>query len=95
MHRSNLINAGIDLSPMATLNILGLILNFGGVILLFRYGMPYRVRTGGKTNLTVLTPSAENIVQIEHRYNWLGWLGLSCILLGTGLQIYVSAATLG
>jgi hypothetical protein len=33
----------------AIFGIIGLALNLMGVIVLFRYGMPYRVRTGGDT----------------------------------------------
>jgi hypothetical protein len=32
----------------ATFSIIGLALNLLGVIVLFRYGMPYRVRTEGE-----------------------------------------------
>jgi hypothetical protein len=31
---------------VATLNSVGLVLALAGVLLLFRYGMPYQVRTG-------------------------------------------------
>ena len=32
-----------------TLNILGLLLNLAGVVLLFLFGMPFRIATGGQT----------------------------------------------
>jgi hypothetical protein len=39
----------------AALNIAGLVITMAGVLLLFRYGMPYRVRTDGQSAL-ILTP---------------------------------------
>jgi hypothetical protein len=38
----------------ATFSIIGLVLNLIGVIILFRYGMPYRVRTGGAQHLLLV-----------------------------------------
>ncbi len=73
------------------LNVTGLVLGLIGVILLFRYGMPYQIRTEGKTPITKMLPGASNTIERERRYNRLGWLGLLLICLGTGLQI---AATL-
>jgi hypothetical protein len=37
------------MSTAAAFNVLGLIANLAGVILLFCYGMPFRVRIGGET----------------------------------------------
>jgi hypothetical protein len=39
----------------ATFSIIGLALNLIGVIVLFRYGMPYRVRTEGDTGSATVT----------------------------------------
>jgi hypothetical protein len=39
--------AEASMTCAAASSIGGLLANFAGVILLFRYGMPYRVRTGG------------------------------------------------
>jgi hypothetical protein len=65
------------------ISIVGLITNFVGVILLFRYGMPYRLRTGGDSIiLTRETPGAI-------RYDRWGWIGLALIILGTLAQIGV------
>ena len=36
------------ISAGALLNVAGLLANLVGVVLLFRYGMPYRVRTGAQ-----------------------------------------------
>jgi hypothetical protein len=67
-------------------NIAGLVLNLAGVVLLFRYGMPFRVRTGG-----VITIISEQIdpatIHAEKVYEFWGWVGLGAIVIGTGLQI--------
>ena len=40
----------------AVINVFGLVANLVGVILLFRYGMPYRVRTKGETYMALDGP---------------------------------------
>jgi hypothetical protein len=72
------------------LNVAGPVLNLLGVVLLFRYGMPYRVRREGKTPVTLVIPGTGDEEQ-ERLYDRMGWLGLSLIVVGTALQI---AATL-
>ena len=79
---------------LALLNVVGLILNMAGVILLFRFAMPYRVRTDGKMNRTVITPASEGEVPTERLYDLLGQIGLGCVLVGTFLQVYVTAVSL-
>lgn len=67
--------------------VLGLLLALAGVILLFRYGMPYRVRTGGnKIEWTSINTDPE-IVRDERCHAVLGWIGLTMVVLGTGAQI--------
>ena len=51
----------------ATFSIIGLALNLMGVIVLFRYGMPYRVRTEGDTG-------SATVLDVEHHN--LGLFGL-------------------
>ena len=69
------------------LNIFGLLLNLFGVVLLFLFGMPFRVATGDK----VLTWTASNIdvqmKKIDDLYSILGWIGLFAIVLGMLLQM--------
>ncbi len=65
--------------------ISGLLMTLVGVILLFRYGMPYRVRTGGNSAL-LLEGVDQNAVRAERRYGIIGRLGLALIILGTGAQ---------
>ncbi len=75
------------------LNIIGLTLNLVGVILLFRYGMPYRVRTGGNTVTWTTSAVDMSVKHLERRFDLLGWIGLTCIIAGTALQIYAAAAS--
>ena len=64
----------------------GLVLSLIGVLLLFRYGMPYRVRTGG-SSIYVASSSDPREATLERRYEMLGWLGLFLVVLGTVCQI--------
>jgi hypothetical protein len=66
--------------------IIGLLANLAGVILLFRYGMPYAVRTGG-ANFIITEQKDQNAISREKWYSLLGWLGLGLIVLGTLFQI--------
>jgi hypothetical protein len=58
----------------------------GGVIILFRYGMPFHVPTGGAVHLiTEQVDAAEKA--LESRYEVFGYFGLLAIVVGTGMQI--------
>lgn len=70
----------------AALSVVGLVLNLAGVVLLFRYGMPYRVETGGAVNL-ILEQENASAKAAERTYRVLGWIGLVIIVVGTALQI--------
>jgi hypothetical protein len=70
----------------AALNIIGLVLNLVGVIILFRYGMPFHVPTGGALLLvTDQIDAAEKAV--ESWYEIYGYFGLLAIFVGTVMQI--------
>jgi hypothetical protein len=71
----------------AAFTVAGLIANLVGVILLFRYGMPYRVRTGGETHLITDDPPNQAEIRKDRRYARLGWLGLVLIVFGTLAQV--------
>jgi hypothetical protein len=73
---------------LAILNATGLILNAAGVVLLFYFGMPYRIRTEGKTARTVYTGEREDLQKADRKYDLLGRAGLGLILAGTALQVY-------
>lgn len=67
------------------LNGIGLVANLVGVILLFRYGMPYR-HTG-----SFLLLSGDAVSDGDRRqdalYRLLGWIGLFLIVAGAALQL--------
>ena len=67
-------------------NILGIVISLAGVLLLFRYGMPYRTRTGGASAL-LLTRTDEDAIRLERRYDILGWIGLVLVFVGAACQI--------
>ena len=68
-----------------TVTVLGLVCSLGGVLLLFRYGMPFQVRTIGAI-YRVLEQVDQKQVEREKRYTILGYLGLFLIIVGTILQ---------
>jgi hypothetical protein len=78
---------GVSVTCASVLNVFGLVANLSGVILLFRYGMPYRARTGGETVYIASGSANEDEIAAERRYDRLGWLGLILIVLGTAAQI--------
>ena len=63
----------------------GLVLSLIGVLLLFRYGMPYRAHTGSSP-LKVIS-SDPRAAALERQYRMAGWLGLCLFVLGTVCQI--------
>ncbi|MBZ9885630.1 hypothetical protein LB535_25140 [Mesorhizobium sp. CA10] len=71
---------------VSVLNIVGLVLSLSGVIILFRYGMPYKVRSGGFDTIVIEQTNKEEVIR-ERRYDFLGICGLVLIILGTALQI--------
>ena len=74
------------------LGALGLVVNLAGVLILFRYGMPYRVETGGAIHRI-----AEGMNPSEKRkdalYKRLGILGIALAVLGILLQIVATLTT--
>jgi hypothetical protein len=67
-------------------NTTGLVLCLLGVVLLFRYGMPYRISTSGGGDFIVTEGSSEP-PWIDTIYRTLGWIGLIAIVAGTACQI--------
>jgi len=66
--------------------IAGLLLSVAGVLLLFIYGMPYRVETKGKGSVNLReTDQAE--IQEDKRYRRRGYWGLAMVVAGTALQM--------
>jgi len=63
----------------------GIAMNLSGVLLLFRYGMPFRVETRGESSL-LLEETDYDAILVEGRYRILGYLGLLLIVTGSALQ---------
>jgi uncharacterized membrane protein len=74
----------------ASLNVIGLLMNLLGVILLFRYGMPFRVRTDGSQVRWLTGVKNQKIVRVERVHAVLGWIGLTLIVLGTACQVWAT-----
>jgi len=72
--------------PAGRWSTAGLVISLIGVLLLFRYGMPYRVRSAGES-YELREGIDEEALKQERTYNVLGWLGLFLIVLGTICQI--------
>ena len=68
--------------PAGWWSIAGLVLSLIGVLLLFRYGMPFRVHTG-----RVTISSDPRAAALDRRYAMLGWFGVFLVVLGTICQI--------
>jgi hypothetical protein len=66
--------------------IFGLVASLCGVLLLFRYGMPYRARTGGVI-LIAAEQEDQDAIRTEALFDKLGWLGIILVTLGTVAQI--------
>jgi len=68
------------------MNILGLFSNLGGVLLLFVFGMPIRVETGGTTVTWSTSNINYQIRKFDDIYSALAWIGLGFVVFGTLLQ---------
>jgi hypothetical protein len=68
------------------LNLIGLTLGLIGVLILFRWGMPFRVNYGVATPITsdAAPPRAK---ALSHVYLLCGWIGLCLLILGWALQV--------
>lgn len=66
-------------------NIAGLALNLAGVILLFRFGMPYRVPQINEGSLFADEPTSRDR-ETNQRYKIWGKIGLAAIVIGTASQ---------
>ena len=70
----------------ANWNIVGSVLTLVGLLILFRYGMPYRVRTGG-VNYIITEQIDESELKTDWWYEFFGWVGLVFAIAGTVCQI--------
>jgi len=60
--------------------------NLGGVFLLFVFGMPVRVETGGTTVTWTTSSINYQIRKSDDIYSALAWFGLGFIIFGTLLH---------
>ena len=74
------------MTSLQALLVSGLSINLLGVLILFRYGMPYRVETKGQSAL-LLEQDDQEAIAAERIYRRLGYLGLCFVVAGTGIQI--------
>jgi hypothetical protein len=68
------------------LGIIGLVVSFAGVWLLFRYGMPFRIPSPGGSFIVTGQANPSDL-EIDARYNVLGYFGFILITSGTACQI--------
>lgn len=63
----------------------GLIAAYVGFMVIFRYGMPFRVDTGGHVGLSAGIDPDE--AALDSRYRRWGWIGFGLVTVGTALQV--------
>jgi hypothetical protein len=67
-------------------NLAGLVMNLIGVVLLFFYVMPRRVRTGGH-DMYVGSQHDQKALRAEQRFDLFSYIGLGLVVSGTVLQM--------
>lgn len=77
----------MKISFAGKLNLAGLLAGLVGVIVLFRYGMPFHVPTSGAVSL-ISERLDENAIKQEHLYTVLGYVGLALLVIGAFLQVW-------
>jgi hypothetical protein len=70
-------------------SVLGVLVSLIGFLILFRYGMPSRVRSEGVTYI-ITEQVDEKEKQIDRRYEVFGYAGLLLALIGGLMQAYGS-----
>jgi hypothetical protein len=68
-------------------NIIGLLLDIFGVVILFLFGLPPSINKKGHINL-ILEQSDENEIAKASRYEKISYFGLTLILLGFLFQLF-------
>ena len=69
------------------MNILGLLLNLVGIVLLFLFEMPFRVATTSMTLPWITSSIDVQVKKLDDVSTLLGWIGLLILVLGTLFQI--------
>src|SRR5437588_3255187 len=72
------------------LNVLGLLLNLAGVVLLFLFGMPFSIATSGTAVTWTMSNIDLQVKKLDDLFSVLGWIGLLAIALGTLLQVWAT-----
>jgi hypothetical protein len=67
-------------------NIVGLLVSLSGILILFRWGMPFRVESHGEIILATGQKDPRGIA-LDHIYVICGWVGLLLLITGVMLQI--------
>jgi hypothetical protein len=77
-----------------SINTVGLGANLAGVILLFYFGMPFRVEAGGSEQFITVSVHNPGEQEASAYFRGMGYFGLALIVAGTALQIWVSLMTM-
>jgi hypothetical protein len=80
----------MDGKMLALASILGMGLNLVGLLMLYRFAMPYQIRTGGADWIEGRQKD-ESAVKRERRYAKLASVGLVIACVGTALQAWSTA----
>jgi hypothetical protein len=72
-------------------NATGIVVGTIGVILLFRFGMPFRLSTSEGDH--IVTESSSDPAWMEPTYKAFGYIGLLGIIFGAGCQLISSWLT--
>lgn len=67
-------------------NTTGLLLNLAGVILLFRFAMPFKNRTNGEVNYIGENPDLAELAK-EQLHDRISYFGIGVVSVGTLLQV--------
>jgi hypothetical protein len=70
-------------------NVAGVLISLVGLLILFYYGMPFRVASGGVTYL-ITEQVDEREKDVDRRYKLLGYIGLALAIAGGLMQAYGS-----
>ena len=81
---------GRENSVSTALNVFGLLLNLGGVLLLFLFGMPMRVASGDRVAGWALMSIDLQTKKFGDLYSVLSWMGLGALVLGTLLRLWAT-----
>jgi hypothetical protein len=69
--------------------VVGIMFGILGFLILFRYGMPFRVPTGGTTY--VITSDVDEDEKImDWRYQMYGYVGFALAITGAAMQVYAA-----